>query len=216
MTHREGHIMPVADLSSMASQNGAYSVVDGAHVVGQIPVDLHQLGCDFYGSSLHKWLNAPHGTGLIYAKENRISSLYNHPSSYPDAYKSMDKFEQIGTRDWANEIAIKAALDFHDLIGTEHKTKRLQELKEYWTSKVKYFPYVKVITDTDPESSCAVATFIIEDLSGGKVVRILNDRFDIHAKSVSGPWGSGVRISVNIFTSFSELDRLIGAISQIS
>lgn len=216
MTHRQGHIMPVKELTEMAHDSGVEVIIDGAHVVGQIAVDLHHTGCDYYASSLHKWLNAPLGTGLLYIRNEKINQLYNHPSSNLDASESMDKFEHLGTRAWMNEIGVSAALDFHELIGAETKLSRLQDLKEYWTGRVQTTPGVILHTKIEPSHSAAVATFSIDGYSGGQLTKILDQEYDIHAKSVGGKWGSGVRISVNVFTNIKELDRLVTAIHEIS
>ncbi len=216
MTHREGHIMPVRALTKLAKQSGAFSIIDGAHIVGQIPVDLHQVNCDFYASSLHKWLNAPLGTGMLYVRHDQIPTLFNHPSSNLNAKSSMDKFEHLGTRAWSNEIGLSAALDFHEMIGTNEKLARLQELKMYWTDAIRKFDKIRIHTNTDSSHSAAVATFSIAGRTGGNIVAAFDEKYNIHAKSVSGPWGSGVRISVNIYTNTSELDRLIAAIKELA
>ena len=216
MTHRQGHIMPVQQIVELAHEKGIEVVVDGAHAVGQIHVDLRKIGCDYFASSLHKWLNAPLGTGLLYIHPDKISSLMNHPSSNVDTFDRIDKYEHLGTRCWANEICIGAALDLHEEIGPQFKLDRLQELKRYWTSQVERIPNVTLYTLIDNQHSAAVATFGITNMGGGKIVKRLDQEFNIHAKSVGGRWGSGVRISVNIFTSKEELDTLVKAIKYIA
>ena len=216
MTHRQGHIMPVKALTEMAHEQGVEVVVDGAHVVGQIDVDLEEIQCDYFASSLHKWLNAPLGTGLLYVKPGKVESLFNHPSSNLDAYNSMNKYEHIGTRCWANEICISAALDFHEFIGHRAKTERLRELKKYWMHQVEEIPNVHFHTNMDDHHSCAVASFSIEGFSGGKITKLMDREYNIHAKSVGGRWGSGVRISVNVFTDFNDLNQLSSAIRGIA
>jgi len=216
MTHRQGHIMPVKTLSRLAHTHGSEVVVDGAHVVGQIDVDIKDMDCDYFASSLHKWLNAPLGTGLLFVKKNRIQELHPHLSSYMYAMESMEKYEHLGTRAWANEIGISAALDFHEMIGTSNKSNRLQMLKEYWAGQVSELSNVHLHTWTNADYSAAVATFSIDEIKAGEITKILSKDFDIHAKTVRGHWGDGVRISVNIFTNYKDLDRLIQAITEIS
>ncbi len=216
ITHREGHIMPVEAVTELAHKSGIEVIVDGAHVIGQIGVDLKKIDCDYFGSSLHKWLSAPLGTGLLFVKKDKIDQLYNHPSSNLDVRDKMDKYEHIGTRAWANEIGISAALDFHEMIGQKAKTDRLQHLKEYWMNKVYDIEGVHMHTYMDSTHSAAVSTFSIDGFSGGQIRNIMNDEYDIHIKSVGGAWGSGIRVSPNIFTDYNDLDRLVGAISDIS
>lgn len=216
MTHRLGYIMPVQPIIDIAHAYGAEVVLDGAHVVGQIEINIEDIDCDYFATSLHKWLNAPHGTGLLYVKRDRINDLYNFPSSYNTARGSIDKFEHLGTRAFANEIGVSAALDFHELISAKQKSDRLQELKEYWTQKVKRFPGVKVISPTDALHSCAIAVCSVNGVSSSQLKKTLDNEFNIHVKTVGGEWGSGIRVSVNIFTSFEDLDKLVFALEDIA
>ena len=216
MTHREGHIQPIDRIIEMAHKRNIQVVVDGAHCIGQIPLNLKDSDIDFYASSLHKWLNAPHGTGLLYVKPELVPSLHNHPSSYPGASDKIAKFEHIGTRAFHQEIGIHAALDFHDQIGLIPKMNRLQSLKEYWVEQLKEEPKVNMHTNIDPKYSGAVSTLSVEGFSGGQLVKILDRDYDIHIKSVGGLWGSGVRMSVNIFHDYSDLDKFVYAIKEIA
>lgn len=216
MTHREGHIMPVKEIIDLCHERGIQLVLDGAHTLAQIDVDLRDIQADYYATSLHKWLNAPHGTGLIFVRKDLISSLYNHPSSYPDAAESINKFEHIGTRAFYNEIGISAALDFHEWIGFNNKKDRLRKLNRYWMSRITDIPGVSMHTTIHPDYSCAVGAFSIDGLGGTQIAKILEEDHGIHAKSVGLYQGSGVRISVNVFTSFDELDRLVAAIESIA
>ena len=216
ITHREGHIMPVKKLTALAHSKGAQVVVDGAHSVANINLDLKDLDCDYFASSLHKWLNAPLGTGLLYVKEEKIKDLYNHPSSHLEAYDSINKFEHLGTRAWANEMGISAALDFHEALGHENKMNRLQELKEYWTGQLMDVDNFKLKTWIEPRYSRAVATFSLDNVSNGKILNSLNRDYNIHAKSVGGIGGGGIRVSPNVFTTEEELDQLVFAIRKLS
>lgn len=216
ITHREGHIIPVKKLTTLAHGKGAQVVVDGAHAVANINLDFKDLDCDYFASSLHKWLNAPLGTGLLYVKEEKIKDLYNHPSSNLDAYDSMNKYEHLGTRAWANEIGIAAALDFHEALGHDNKLNRLQELKEYWTGQLEDVDNLKLKTWIEPRYSGAVATFSLDNISNGKIRNSLNKDYNIHAKSVGGKGGGGIRVSPNVFTTKEELDQLVFAIRKMS
>ena len=169
MTHRQGHIMPVKRLAQLAHDHDAQLVVDGAHSIAQDYVDLRDLDCDYYATSLHKWLNAPHGTGLIYVKGDRIDQLAGHLSSYPSSDGSIRKYEERGTRAFHQEIGIAAALDFHDIIGLDAKYKRLQYLKRYWTEYLKDNPAITWHTDTSTKKSIAITTFSIDGMSANQV-----------------------------------------------
>ena len=214
MTHRQGHIMPVDKLVKLAQKHNIQVVIDGAHTLGQIAVDISKLGCDYYATSLHKWLNAPHGTGLLFVKNERITELMPHPSSNLND-ETIVKYAHLGTRAYQQEVGIAAALDFHELLGSHRKYSRLQELKHYWTGYLKQNERIKWHTDLSDDKSCSVATISINGMSSSKATKILDQKYDIHAKSVGGSWGSGIRISPNIFTNFQELDQLVFAINEI-
>jgi selenocysteine lyase/cysteine desulfurase len=215
MTHRQGQIMPVAKLVQLAKEHDIQVVVDGAHTLAHIPLDISVLGCDYYATSLHKWLNAPHGTGLLYVKEERVADLMPHPSSnQPD--DTIQKYAHLGTRAYQQEVGISTALDFHGLIGQDRKYNRLQELKHYWTGQLLDNSRIKWHTDLSDDKSCAVATIGIKGMPTSSILKSLDQDHNIHAKSVGGSWGSGVRISPNIFTNFKDLDYLVSAITEIS
>lgn len=216
MTHHEGHILPVKAIIEMCHQRGIQVVVDGAHTLAHIDVNLSYIRADYYATSLHKWLNAPHGTGLLYVKREHISRLHNHPSSNPSSFDSINKYEHLGTRAFHQEIGIAAALDFHEWVGFDKKKERLLELNRYWISKIADLDKVSIHTDLTTGYSGAIGTFSIEGISGSNIVKQLDIDYDIHAKSVGLYSGSGVRISVNIFTSISDLDRLVLAVSEIA
>ena len=216
MTHREGHILPVRQLAQLAHDHDAELIVDAAHAIGQFEHNLSDLGADFYATSLHKWLNTPHGTGLIYARDEHLSALYPYPSSANDVQDDIVQFEYLGTRPFAHEIGVSASLDFHDMLDPQVKQKRLHELKLYWAEKVQQMPKVHLRTDLDPGKSCAVATFYIDGKGAGEILNLLDKDFDIHAKSVGGSPHSGIRISTNVFTGYDELDKLVTAIDTIS
>ncbi len=216
MTHREGHIQPMAEIINLAHKHNIQVVVDGAHCVGQIPLDLIADNVDYYASSLHKWLNAPHGTGLLYVRPQLISTLYNHPSSYLNATDSIHKFEHIGTRAFHQEIGISAALDYHDAIGLNNKLDRLQALKEYCYEQLKGLSKVTWHTNIDRHYSGGVFTLSVQNYSGGQLVKMLDKEYDIHIKSVGSTWGSGIRVSVNVFHDTGDLDKFIAAIQNIA
>lgn len=215
ITHRQGHVMPIKPIIEFAKSRNIEVVVDGAHVVAQIPVDVHDLGCDYYASSLHKWLNAPHGCGLLFAKEDKLQNLFPIISA-PENESGINKFAHLGTRAWQIEVGLSASLDFHDRLGFDNKYRRLQELKKYWTSQLKDVPKIRWWSALDDEHSCSVICVGIEGVSGGQIKNTLDSEYNIHAKSVGGSWGSAIRISPNIFTSYDELDQLVHAMKTIA
>ena len=216
MTHQQGHIQPIERVIKLARQHDIKVVVDGAHCVGHIALDFVKSDIDYYASSLHKWLNAPHGTGLIYVRPELVGHLYNHPSSYLNASDQIEKFEHIGTRAFHQEIGLHAALDFHDNIGLVNKMDRLQSLKEYWANAIAPLSKVHLHTDINASYSGAIATISVDGYKAHQLVKLLDQDHNIHIKGVSGKWGSGLRMSVNIFHDFADMDRFITTITDVA
>lgn len=216
ISHREGHIFPIKELAEITNIKDIRLLVDGAHSFAHIPVNLKDLGCDFYATSLHKWLNAPHGNGLLYIRKEQTSELHSFPSSPLDQKGDIKMYDHLGTRAFYDEIGISASLDFNNHIGLDLKYDRLMELKAYWTAAVKKNPKVQFHTLLEKQYSGAIVTFSIEGVAADQVLRKLSDDHNIHAKTVSAAWGSGIRITPNIYTNTSELDRLINGINHIS
>jgi len=214
ITHRQGHIMPVQRIVEVAHKKGVKVILDAAHAYGQIVHDVKQLGCDFYATSLHKWLAAPHGTGLLYIKKDLIGDINPLLSSDEHVADKMTKFEYLGTRAFHQEIGIGAALAFQESIGLERKQQRLHFLKKYWTDQIKDLPRVGLLTDTNSLRSCATASFYIEEGNIQKILDILESDYKIHAKIVGTPNRSSIRISPNIFNTTKELDLLVKAIKS--
>ena len=215
ITHREGHILPVKKLVALARKNGIIAVIDGAHVVGQIPLDIQDINPHFYTSSLHKWLNVPHGNGLLYVNPEATSRLIGYPSSNKSDLDNIKQFSHLGTRSFQLEIGIGAALDFHDMIGAQQKYERLQYLKHYWTSQLKNHPAITWYSNLSDTTSCSVVTIGLDGQSAGQVKSRLKREYNIHSKSVGIGKKGGVRISPNIFTNEEELDQLVQALKII-
>jgi selenocysteine lyase/cysteine desulfurase len=214
MTHREGRLLPVKEICTMARNHGIDVLVDGAHCIGQIPVDLEALACDYFASSLHKWLNAPLGSGLLFIRKDKIA-LQKPPVSYPDKLQSgMKKYTYLGTRAYQNLMTLGDALDYLELTGIDFKRQRLSALTNRWMQTLESNERITIYSRA--ESSVAVAALGIRGLGGGKIKKLLNEKFDIHVKASSYPGQAMIRISPNIYTNFEEIDRLSEALSYIT
>lgn len=217
MTHREGHILPVKRLTDMAHEHGVQVVVDGAHTIAHYPIDLTDWGVDYFATSLHKWLQAPHGNGLIYVRPDRLAGLRPFSSCMSGVEGTMDQYEHMGTRAFNQEIGIDAALDYHDWLGFDRKMDRLHELRAYWTDRLSNVSGIVWHTDLAGQKYGAIASFSINGKSSGAIKGALKKEHSIHVKTVGiKPKTSAVRISVDTFTSFEELDRLVEAIHLIA
>ncbi|WP_422007651.1 aminotransferase class V-fold PLP-dependent enzyme [Roseivirga pacifica] len=207
-----GHIMPVKALCDVARANNIYSVVDGAHSFAHLDFKISDFGCDFFGTSLHKWLCAPFGTGMLYTKKDKIKDVWPLLASPEGQEDNIRKFENIGTRSFAIEQAIASAIDFHNAIGSARKEARLKYLKTYWVDKVKDIDKVNFYSSMNPEYTGALFNFGIEGKDAGPVHNDIFRTHKIHSSPVKYEQVNGPRITPHVYTSKYDLDRLCEAI----
>lgn len=216
ITHRQGYIMPVKRIVQEAQRRGIQVVLDAAHAIGHIDHSIRDLGVDYYASSLHKWLNAPHSTGLLFVKQDRIKDLMPLMAADERVKDKMVKFEYIGTRTFHQEVGLIYALQELDSMTISKKEKRLKYLTNYWIQKARKIPRFVPLSSFDIAKFGAVWTFRIDGLSSSKAKKHLQENYNIHVKTVGTRPVSGVRISTNIYHLESDLDRLVNAISEVS
>ena len=216
MMNWTGQILPARKIADMAHKKGCEVIVDASHSFVHIEHKISELDCDYYAASLHKWLCAPCGTGFMFIKKEKIKNVWALLSApVPDA-SNIGKFESIGTRSFAAEMAIGNAIDFHYLIGSKRKEERLRFLKNYWCEKVAKLPKVKFYTSMKPEYSCAIATFGIEGWDPTDISSELFDKWKIHTTTANHEAVNGVRITPHVYTSLRDLDVLVAAITEIA
>ncbi len=211
-----GQVLPVAAIAKLAHEKGIEVLVDGAHSFAQFPFAIPDLQCDYFGTSLHKWLCAPYGTGMLYVKKDKIQSLYPLFGSPDPESDDIRKYEHLGTRSFAIEQAIGQAIHFHDMIGAERKAERLLFLRNYWVDRVKEVPKVTIASPAKRENSCAIALLAIEGYTPRQVHDRLYREFKIHTTAIVWENISGVRITPNVYTLLKELDVLVDAIKHIA
>jgi selenocysteine lyase/cysteine desulfurase len=216
ITNLTGQIFPVKRICDEARRRGVKTIVDGAHAFAHFPYKSSDLGCDFYGTSLHKWLLAPIGTGFLYVRRELIPALW--PLTPAAATKNADipKFEEIGTHPAANHNAIAEALAFHDGIGIERKAARLRYLRDRWATRLAANPKVRILTNLDPAHSCAIGTVQIAGIPTQKVVERLWARWRIIATPIAHPEYEGARITPNVYTTLEEIDTFAGAMEEMA
>ena len=216
MINWNGQILPVRKIADKAHEINARVLVDGAHTFAHLQFAIPELGADFFGTSLHKWLCAPFGSGMLYVNKDQISSIY--PLFANDKPESADirKFESLGTRSFAIEQAIGQAIDFHYSIGSQLKQERLQYLKKYWTDAVTDHPKIRVNTDTDPAKSCALCIVKIDGMTPVELSDVLLNKYKIHTTAIEYYNVSGVRVTPHVYTVKSDLDRLISALRALA
>jgi len=211
-----GQIMPVRKIADEAHKRGIEVIADGAHTLAHFDFKIPDLGCDYFASSLHKWMSAPFGSGLLYIRKEKIKDVWALLSNTEPDGSDIRKFESLGTRSFASEMAIGAAVDFHEMIGAPRKEARLRFLKNYWVDQVKDLPRVSFLQSKHPKMSCAIANIAIDGKKPEEVSGELFTKYKIHSVGINWENIHGVRITPNVYTSLKDLDKLVGAIKQIA
>lgn len=211
-----GQVLPVRRIADKAHEQGIEVIVDGAHSFAHLDFSIPDLHCDYFGTSLHKWLCAPFGSGLLYVKKEKIRNLYPLFAAPDPDVDDIRKFEHLGTRSFAIEQAIGQALDFHLMIGPERKARRLFYLKNYWCDKVRGLDNVSIGTSLEEGLSGAIALLQIKDRDPSEIGQMLMKEYGIHTVGIDYRSTRGVRITPNVYTVTSDLDRLIRAIEEVA
>jgi isopenicillin-N epimerase len=202
-----GQITPVKAVCEMARAKGIETIVDGAHSFAQFDFKQKDLGCDYFGTSLHKWLYAPKGTGLLYVKRDKIEKLWPLMAAESKQASDIRKFEEIGTHSAAIKLAIGEALLFHNGIGSKRKEARLRYLSRYWMNRLKDVPKIHFNTSFEPNQSCAIANVQIEGTNPEAIGKYLFDKHHIFVTPIIHEEFQGLRITPNVYTTLGELDR---------
>src|SRR3954451_14874168 len=162
ITNRTGQIFPVKAICRMARARGIETIVDGAHAFAQFPFKHEDLDCDYYGTSLHKWVLAPIGTGMLYVRKSKIPKIWPMMPAPDSMQDNIRKSEEIGTHPASQRNAITEALNFHDSIGAERKAERFRYLRKRWSNQLRKLPGVKILNSEDPEQSCGIGFISVE------------------------------------------------------
>lgn len=211
-----GQILPVKKIAVEAHKRGIEVIADGAHSFAHIDFKIPDLDCDYFATSLHKWLYAPIGSGMLYVKKEKIKKLYPLFAADDPLKDDIRKFEFLGTRPFFIEQAIGEAITYHDMIGSERKEKRLHYLKNYWMEKVKDIPKIKLNTSLHPKWGCAIGTVDIEGKKPADLDTFLFEKYKIHAVAIDTANIKGVRITPNVYTTTKNLDVLVEAITAFA
>jgi len=211
-----GQIMPVRKICDMAKKRGIEVVVDGAHTFGLLDYKIPDLNCDYFGTSLHKFLSAPVGSGMMWIKKEKISKIWPLVCNSEPQGSNIRKFETLGTRSFCIEQAIGEAINFQEAVGTRRKQERIHFLKKYWAEKAAKIPGVKIHTSLKPEYSCAIAGVSVEGLKPGEVDKQLIEKYKIHTVGIEWENISCVRVTPHVYTKLEHLDRLVEALEKIA
>lgn len=213
ITNLTGQILPIRDVVRIARPRGIQVFVDGAHAFGHFPFTRDELECDYYGTSLHKWLHAPIGAGFLYVRKDRIPGIWPLMAADKSRDANIRKFEEIGTHPQANFNAVSVALTFHRGIGVERKAARLRYLRDRWANALlAESPRVKVLSELGPEKGGAIALISVDGLDPAKLGGWMMSKYRIVNTPIVHPEFSGIRITPSIYTTVDEIDTFVGAV----
>ncbi|MFN2317179.1 MAG: aminotransferase class V-fold PLP-dependent enzyme [Gemmatimonadales bacterium] len=207
ITNLTGQIFPIREIVELARPRGIEVFVDGAHAYAHFPFTRDELGCDFYGTSLHKWLLAPIGTGFLYVRQDRIKDLWPLMAAHKDQDANIRKFEEIGTHPAANHNAIGLALAFHRGIGAERKIARLRWLRDRWAKRLLADnDRVRVLTPLDSPWGGGLCLFTVDGMDMPKLGGWLMSQHRIVTTPIVHPEFTGIRVTPNVYTTPDEVD----------
>jgi len=216
IVYMTGQIMPVREICDMAHERGVEVIVDGAHSFAHLDFKIADLHCDYYGTSLHKWLGAPFGCGMLYMKKEKIGKVWSLFGSPEDQHDKISKFDHLGTRSFPAELAINDAIDFHNGIGIARKEARLRYLKNYWAERVKDLPKVVLNTSLEDNFSCAIGVFNIEGMQLDDIYNTLFKKHKLLTTTMYHDEFVGIRVSPNVYNSLDDMDRLVEAVEEMT
>jgi selenocysteine lyase/cysteine desulfurase len=213
ITNLTGQILPIRDVVRMARPRGIEVFVDGAHAFAHFPFTRDELECDYYATSLHKWMHAPIGSGFLYVRKERIPKLWPLMGSDVSRIANVRKYEEIGTHPQANFNAVSVAITFHRGIGAERKIARLRYLRDRWAKALLAdSPRVHVLTELGPDKAGAICLFNVDGLDSGKLGTWMYNNYRIVNTPIGHPEFNGIRITPSIYTSLDEIDTFVDAV----
>jgi selenocysteine lyase/cysteine desulfurase len=215
MINITGQILPVRKICDMAHSRGVQVMVDGAHAFGHFKFSIPELNCDYYGSSLHKWMSVPLGSGILYIRKEHIRKIWPLLASMEKDPDSILRLNHTGTHPVHTDLTVQEAIDYYSMLGAERKESRLRYLQLYWTSKVRDMPHIIMNTPGDPERTCAIANVGIRGIRPEALGDILLKKYKIYSAPIDGAGVHGCRITPNIYTSLDELDALVKALTEL-
>ena len=215
MINLTGQILPVRDIVRMARRKGVPVIVDGAHALAHFDFTFEDLDCDYYATSLHKWLCAPHGTGLLYVRREKIKDLWPMMPAPDTMDDDIRKFEEIGTHPAANYLAIAEALTFHQGIGAANKAARLRFLRDRWAKRLLKTHRVRMHTSLKAGLACGLATVQVEGIDSAELAQHLWKQYRIIVTAIKHPEFEGLRVTPHVYTTLEEIDRFTEAVEKV-
>ncbi len=216
MINITGQILPIKKICEMAHSYGVEVMVDGAHCVGHFDFSIDDFNCDYYGSSLHKWLATPLGAGLLYVNKNKTHRIWPLLANGNTDKSDIKRLNHIGTHPVHTDLAISNSIDYLKWIGMERKEKRMRFLQRYWSDKLRNVKNVIVNTPEDIDRSCGIGNVGLTNISPSKMEDLLFEKYKIFTVAIDYANVKGCRISPNIFTTTKELDSFVEAVKELS
>jgi selenocysteine lyase/cysteine desulfurase len=216
MVNITGQILPVRKICDMAHGKGVEVMVDGAHAFAHIQYKISELDCDYYGTSLHKWMSVPLGAGFLFVKKEKIAKTWPLIGDGTKDLSDIRRLNHIGTHACATDLTIEDAIDFYNMIGAERKEKRLRYIQQYWTSRVKNVPKIIINTPTDDKRSCGIANVGIAGMKPADLAKRLMDEHKIFTVAIDTANVHGCRITPNVYTTVEELDAFVAALKKLA
>jgi selenocysteine lyase/cysteine desulfurase len=216
MVNITGQILPVRKICDMAHSKGVQVIVDGAHSFAHQKYRIDELNCDYYATSLHKWLSSPLGAGFLYINKNNIKKLWPLLADGEKDINKINRLNHIGTHPVHTDLTINDCIDYYEMIGAERKEARMYFLQNYWTSKVRNLPRVIINTPAESSRSCGIANIGIEGITPGDLANRLMKEHKVFTVAIDGAEVFGCRICPNVYTTIEELDTFVLAIKKLS
>jgi selenocysteine lyase/cysteine desulfurase len=211
-----GHILPVRKIADMAHAHGVDIMLDGAHAVGHFTFSMHDLDCDYYGSSLHKWLSVPLGAGMLFVKKDKIQKIQPLLAPFNLSLETIGYLNHIGTHPAATDLTVIDAIAFQEQIGSKRKEDRLRFLQKYWSDQVRGITGIQVNTPVDPARCCGIGNVWVEKYTPSEMSKVLLEKYKIFTAAIDGSGVRGVRVCPNIYTSTADCDQLVAALKDMA
>lgn len=215
MVNITGQILPIKKICDMAHARQVEVLVDGAHTFGHLQFKIPDLGCDYYGASLHKWLSVPLGSGILYVRQGKAPGLWSLMADW-QMKDDITHLAHTGTHPVATDLTVLDAIEFYQKIGPERKEARLRYLQNYWTSRVQKIKGVVLNTPTDPARACGIANVGIAGMKPGDMAKTLLEKYKIWTVAIDGQGVHGCRITPNVYTTTQELDTFVRALTEMA
>lgn len=216
MINITGHILPIRKICDMAHSKGVEVLVDGAHAFGHITFDIKALDCDYYGTSLHKWLSVPLGAGMLYVKKEKIPNIWPLMAEWSGDPTDIKNLNHTGTHPCATDLAIDNALEYHWRLGPERKEARLRYLQRYWSDQVRDLAHIDLNTPKETHRSCGIANVGIKHMTPKEMADTLMKKYKIWTVAIDGAGVRGCRITPNIYTSLDDLETFVAALKDMA